>query len=153
MYSFDPSFFNLTAAEAKAMDPQQRLLLECAFTATENAGMDVVELSGRSDIGVFVGGSKSDYDALINLDQFTASRYSATGNAMTMFANRISYFFDWRGPSITVDTACSSSLTALHLAVESLRRGDCSIAVVGGSFLQLSPMFLSHMAAIGYEFP
>jgi acyl transferase domain-containing protein len=148
--SFDAAFFNLTAAEAVSMDPQQRLLLECAFTALENAGLDLNELSGSSDIGVFAGGSKSDYDALINLDQFTATHYAATGNAMTMFANRVSYFFNWRGPSITVDTACSSSLTALHFAVQSLRHGECSTALVGGSFLQLSPMLLSHMAAIGY---
>jgi acyl transferase domain-containing protein len=147
--SFDAAFFNLTASEAISMDPQQRLLLECTFTALENAGLDLNELSGRSDIGVFAGGSKSDYDTLINLDQFTATHYAATGNALTMFSNRISYFFNWRGPSITVDTACSSSLTALHLAVQSLRRGECSTAVVGGSFLQLSPMLLSHMAAIG----
>lgn len=132
------------------MDPQQRLLLECAFTALENAGLDLNDLSGTSDIGVFAGGSKSDYDALINLDQFTATHYAATGNAMTMFANRISYFFNWRGPSITIDTACSSSLSALHSAVQSLRHGECSIALVGGSFLQLSPMLLSHMAAIGW---
>lgn len=102
---------------------------------------------------MFAGGSKSDYDSLINLDQFTATHYAATGNALTMFANRVSYFFNWMGPSITIDTACSSSLTALHLAVQSLRRGECSTAVVGGSFLQLSPMLLSHMAAIGYVDP
>jgi acyl transferase domain-containing protein len=151
--SFDASFFNITATEAVSMDPQQRLLLECAFTALENAGLDLNELSGKSDIGVFAGGSKSDYDALINLDQFTATHYAATGNAMTMFANRISYFFNWRGPSITIDTACSSSLSALHAAVQSLRHGECSTALVGGSFLQLSPMLLSHMAAIGYVDP
>ncbi|GAB7365805.1 hypothetical protein MBLNU230_g7138t1 [Neophaeotheca triangularis] len=147
--TFDASFFNITAAEAAAMDPQQRLLLECAFTAVENAGLDINELSGRSDIGVFAGGSKSEYASMIDLDLQTASRFSATGNAMTMMANRVSYFFNWRGPSFTVDTACSSSLTALHLAVESIRRGECSMALVGGAFLQVSPMLLSHMAAIG----
>ncbi|CAK1359017.1 unnamed protein product [Cercospora beticola] len=147
--AFDARFFNLNEAESTAMDPQQRLLLECTYRALENAGLDLDQLAGRSDVGVFAGASKSDYEDRMNQDPYTSSRYAATGNAMTMFANRLSYFLDVHGPSVTVDTACSSSLTALHLAVQSLQRGECSYAIVGGSFLQLSPTMLSNMGNLG----
>lgn len=131
------------------MDPQQRLLLQTTVHATEHAGLDIHALAGRSDVGVFAASSKSEYETRVNQDVHTASRYAAVGTASTMFANRISYYFNFRGPSINVDTACSSSLTALHLAVESIRQGECSCAIVGASFLQLSPSLLAYMGNLG----
>ena len=147
--AFDAPFFNLSEAEAKAIDPQHRLLLECGFTALENAGIDIKTIAGSKDVGVFASASKCDYETRAYMDQYTASQYTATGSALTMFANRLSYFFNLQGPSITVDTACSSSLTALHYAVESIRNGECNTAIVGGSFLQLSPLLLSFMSNLG----
>jgi len=147
--AFDAPFFNISEEEAKTMDPQHRLLLECAFRALENAGIALDTITGSEKFGVFVGGSKSDYDDRMSMDPYTTSQYSAIGPATTMFSNRISYFFNLRGPSVTVDTACSSSLTALHYAVESIRNGDCESAIVGGSFLQLSPLMLTYMSTLG----
>ena len=146
---FDAPFFNISEAEAKSLDPQHRLMLQTAFLALENAGIDLASISGRGDVGVFAAGSASEYEDRSKLDPYTASAYVATSNAMTMFANRISYFLNLKGPSITVDTACSSALTALHLATESIRRGECSCAIVGGSCLQLSPHTLSFFANLG----
>jgi acyl transferase domain-containing protein/NADPH:quinone reductase-like Zn-dependent oxidoreductase/aryl carrier-like protein len=147
--TFDPTFFNLTEIEATAMDPQHRLMLESAYTAIENAGLDINMISGRSDVGVFAAGSKAENELGSALDAFSGSRFMATGNAATMFSNRISYFFNLRGPSFVIDVACASSLTALHQAAESIRSGECSIAIVGGAFVQLSPLIYSHMAGIG----
>lgn len=147
--TFDAPFFNITEAEAKSMDPQHRLMLECAFMALENAGISIGDVAGQKGVGVFAGGSKSEYDAHIYMDPYITTQYSATGNAMCMFANRVSYFLGLRGPSQTVDTACSSSLVALHSAVESIRRGECNCAIVGGSFLQISPVFLGVMSSLG----
>ncbi|KAF2162370.1 hypothetical protein M409DRAFT_58464 [Zasmidium cellare ATCC 36951] len=146
---FDAPYFHLTEAEATAMDPQHRLLLETTVHAIEDAGLDMNALSGRCDIGVFVASSNSEYETRLYQDPYTAGRYAAVGTASAMFANRISYFFNFQGPSITVDTACSSALTALHFAVESIRKGECSCALVGGSFLQLSPSLLAFMGNIG----
>lgn len=147
--AFDAPFFNLTEAEATAMDPQHRLMLECAFTAIENAGIDFKDLAGRDDVGVFAAGSKADAELGAILDPHTASRFTVTGNAMTMFANRLSYFFNLRGPSMVVDVACASGLTAIHMAAESIRKGECSCAIVGGAFLQINPLIIAHMANIG----
>ncbi|MEM9595588.1 MAG: beta-ketoacyl synthase N-terminal-like domain-containing protein, partial [Acidobacteriota bacterium] len=138
---FAADFFGISHAEAREMDPQQRILLETAWRALEHAGLEVD--SGRHrDTGVFVGVSTNDYlhlkirhgDDLRHLNA-----YSGLGNANSICANRLSYLLDLGGPSLAVDTACSSSLTALHLAVESLRRGECATALVGGVNLMLSP--------------
>ncbi|KAF7589013.1 hypothetical protein BBP40_004840 [Aspergillus hancockii] len=147
--TFDAPFFNISEAEAKAIDPQHRLLLECAFVALENAGIPVEEVAGQKDVGVFVGGSKSEYETYLSGDIYQESQYGATGNATCMFANRLSYFFGLRGPSQTIDTACSSSLVALHNAVESIKRGECSCSIVGGSFLQISPSVMALMSSLG----
>ena len=136
--AFDAPFFNLTAAEATAMDPQQRLALECTFEALESAGIPKEALAGRS-VGVFAGGSWADYEINNMRDLDTTPPFQTTGNAACMLANRISYYFDFRGPSTTTDTACSSSLTALHLATQSLRSGESELAVVLGSHLNISP--------------
>ena len=136
---FDPGFFGISDREADAIDPQQRLLLETSWEAIEDSGQTLESLRGSST-GVFVGISTSDYGRLQHDGggRTVADVYSATGSAFSIAANRISYCFDLRGPSIAVDTACSSSLTACHIACQSLWRGDCTMAVVGGVSALLS---------------
>jgi acyl transferase domain-containing protein/thioesterase domain-containing protein/acyl carrier protein len=130
---FDPGFFGISAREADAIDPQQRLLLEASWEAFEDAGQTLDAIRGSST-GVFIGISTSDYGALQHQGggRAVADVYSATGSTFSISANRISYCFDLRGPSLAVDTACSSALTACHIACQSLWRGDCSMAIVGG---------------------
>ena len=135
---FDPMFFGISPREAVQMDPQQRLLLELTHEAIEDAGLDGSRLTG-TNIGVYIGGSSSDYMTLRLGDPSVADAYFMTGSTLCSLANRISYVFDLRGPSFTVDTACSSSLVALHLACEALRRGEVDAAVVGGVNLLLAP--------------
>ncbi len=137
---FDAAFFDVTPVEAVRMDPQQRIFLETAWHALEDAGMTRAELRG-SDAGVFVGvhGHSADYGAMQFDDPATLDGYAATGTAHDVIAGRLAYWLDLRGPSMVIDTACSSSLVAVHLACRSLRAGDCSLAVVGGTNLILSP--------------
>lgn len=137
---FDASFFDVTPVEAIRMDPQQRIFLETAWHALEDAGMTRAQLRG-SDAGVFVGvhGHSADYGAMQFDDPATLDGYAATGTAHDVIAGRLAYWLDLRGPSMVIDTACSSSLVAVHLACRSLRAGDCSLAVVGGTNLILSP--------------
>ncbi len=135
---FDPQFFGIAPREAIYMDPQQRLLLEVAWEALEDAGQ-VVEQLARSSTGVFVGISTSDYHQLWQGSYSSINAYMATGNAFSIGANRLSYLFDFRGPSIAIDTACSSSLVAVHLACQSLRSGESNLALAGGVNLLLSP--------------
>lgn len=120
------------------MDPQQRLLLECAYEAFENAGIPFQSLVGQK-VGSFIGASESDYQKLMLKDTETMSTFFETGNQGGILAARLSYFFGLRGPCFTVDTACSSGLTALHLACQSIRAGESTQAVVGGSHLNLLP--------------
>ena len=101
------------------------------------------------DIGVFVGGSMSDYQNLLNKDIESGPTYQATGTAMSFLANRISYIYDLKGPSVAVDTACSSGLTALHLACQSIRTGETRQALVGGVYLLLSPENMIAMSMLG----
>lgn len=143
---FDAPFFNVTAAEATAMDPQQRLLLEGTYEAFENAGIARSETVGQK-VGVFVGGYGADYQLLGHKDTETVPMYFATGTCKGLMSNRISYYFDLRGPSFTVDTACSSSLVALHLACQSLRTGESEAAVVGGVHLNLTPDSFASMSS------
>lgn len=135
---FDPRFFGIAPREASSMDPQQRLLLEVAWETLEDAGQSPEKLVG-SQTGVFVGISDSDYARL----QFNPSKsidlYTVTGNASSIAANRLSYVFDWRGPSVALDTACSSSLVAIHLACQSLRAGEVQLALAGGVNVILAP--------------
>jgi amino acid adenylation domain-containing protein len=135
---FDPEFFGISPREAERMDPQQRLLLEVVWEALENAGQVPQSLAG-SKTGVFIGISSHDYSILQRGDIKNADIYVSTGNAFSIAANRISYTFDFQGPSIAVDTACSSSLVATHMAVRSLRTGESEMAVVGGVNLILTP--------------
>ena len=136
---FSPAFFNITPREAAAMDPQQRLLLEIAWRALENAGQAPEQMVNRA-VGVFVGGGAMDYSELeVMQGPASIDAYNGTGTSLSVIAGRLSYFLGVRGPSVAVDTACSSSLAALHMAVRSLRAGECEMALVGGVNLVLSP--------------
>ncbi|OON73827.1 non-ribosomal peptide synthetase/type I polyketide synthase [Streptomyces tsukubensis] len=139
---FDPGFFGISPREAHSMDPQQRKLLEVAWEALEDGGQRPADLAG-SDVGVYVGAFTLDYKILqfADLRFDTLGPHTATGTMMTMMSNRLSHCFDFRGPSISLDTACSSSLVAVHLACESLRRGESSLALAGGTLLNLAPQY------------
>ncbi|KAK7729681.1 Type I Iterative PKS [Diaporthe eres] len=119
--SMDAPFFGLTEKEAVSMDPQQRLLLECTFEALENGGIPKHSIVGK-DVGVFVGGSLAEYEHQLARDIDSMPMHQATGCAQAMQSNRISHFFDLRGPSFTADTACSASLVALHLACQRINQ-------------------------------
>lgn len=139
---FDAAYFGISPREAVRMDPQQRMLLEVAVDALEDAGIATDRLAG-SDTGVFVGahGHASDYLWLQYSDPQSLDAFAGTGTAHNLFAGRLSYVFDLRGPAVVVDTACSSSLVAVHLAVQSLRSGESSLALAGGVNLILGPHF------------
>jgi 1-acyl-sn-glycerol-3-phosphate acyltransferase len=137
---FDAGFFGISPREAARIDPQHRLLLEVAWEAMEDAGVPADRLAG-TPVGVFVGISTHDYG---DIQTYPAHRlaidaHTNTGTATSIAANRISYLYDLRGPSLTVDTACSSSLTAVHIACQSLRGGECELALVGGVQVLLVP--------------
>lgn len=136
---FDAGFFGISAREADAMDPQQRLLLSLSWEVLEDAGIVPSSTQGRA-VGVFIGLSSADYyqTQLCAPDQ--VDMYTITGAAASVCANRLSFFYDWHGPSLVIDTACSSSLSALHLACESLYRAESELALVGGANLLLSPL-------------
>ncbi|EAQ83688.1 hypothetical protein CHGG_10092 [Chaetomium globosum CBS 148.51] len=135
---FDASFFNISPKEAEAIDPQQRMMLEVVYEAMESAGYTLQQCSGDK-VAVFAGLMTGDYDTLSQRDELDTSQYYATGNARSILSNRISYFFNFQGPSMTIDTACSSSLVALHQAVLSLRSGESKLACVTGANLILTP--------------
>ena len=127
--------------EAIAMDPQQRIMLEIAYEAFENAGLPLEAIAG-SDTSCHVGNFTADYREMTFRDMDTATRYSLSGTGTEMIANRISWFYDLRGPSFTLGTACSSSLVALHQACQSIHTGESSVALAGGCNLLLnSDMF------------
>src|ERR1700738_3709146 len=136
--AFDADFFEVSSREAVKMDPQQRLLLEVAWEALEHAGIPPGSLR-RSQTGVFAGACYADYGYLAALDLPSVDVWGNSGGALSIIANRLSYFLDLRGPSVTVDTACSSSIVALHLASQSLRIGDSDVALAAGVNLMLAP--------------
>ena len=137
---FDAGFFGISPREATSLDPQQRLLLEVTWEALEHAGHAADQLVG-SATGVFVGICSNEYGSLqlSNGRAADLDAYYGTGNALSVAAGRLSYFFGWRGPSLAIDTACSSSLVAVHLACQSLRHSECRMAVAGGVNLLLRP--------------
>ncbi|RDW63789.1 polyketide synthase [Coleophoma cylindrospora] len=140
---FDAGFFNIQAGEADAMDPQQRLLLEVVYDGLCAAGQPMEKLHG-SDTAVYVGLMSDDWSTMLTRDWDTLPRYTATGLERGIVANRLSYFFDWHGPSMTIDTACSSSMVAVDQAVQVLRSGKSKVAVAAGTNLILSPaMYIS----------
>ncbi len=141
---FDASFFRISPREAETMDPQERLFLQTCWEAIEDAGYTPKTLTKpkgrhqRSDVGVFVGVMHKDY-AFIGAEAVSKNNLFPLSLNNAPIANRVSYFCNFHGPSLAVDTVCSSSLTALHLALESLRRGECEIALAGGVNLSLHP--------------
>ena len=149
---FDPHFFGISPREAARMDPQQRLLLEVAWEALEDAGQAPERLVG-AQTGVFIGISTNDYSRIQFNDPSRIDAYAGTGNALSIAANRVSYLFDFRGPSIAIDTACSSSLVAVHLACCSLRNGESTLALAGGVNLILSPAITINFTKAGVMAP
>ncbi|WP_424887353.1 SDR family NAD(P)-dependent oxidoreductase [Streptomyces sp. XH2] len=135
---FDAEYFGISPREAQRMDPQQRLLLEMTAEAFDDAGIDPAGLAG-SDTAVFVGVADTSYGVLQMLRSEDIDPHTMTGGAASIAANRLSYAFDLRGPSMAVDTACSSSLVAVHQACEGLRAGRSRVAVAGGVSLLISP--------------
>ena len=149
---FDAHFFGISPREAARMDPQQRLLLEVAWEALEDAGQVRETLAGTAT-GVFIGISNNDYGRIQFADLERIDAYAGTGNALSIAANRISYVFDFRGPSIALDTACSSSLVAVHQACCSLRSGESTLALAGGVNLILSPAITINFSKAGAMAP
>lgn len=135
---FDASFFGVAPREADHMDPQQRLLLEVAWEALEDAGLVLGKLQ-RSRTGVFIGMMSNDYEDLMNYDLNGLGYYTLNGGGRYGASGRLSYCLGLEGPSMTVDTACSSSMVAVHLACQSLRLGECVVALAGGANLILQP--------------
>lgn len=149
---FDPQFFGISPREAMSLDPQQRLLLEVSWEALENAGVELQQLIG-SRTGVFLGIGQNDYAQLQMRSSNPANikTYDGTGNGFCFAAGRLSFVLGLQGPSLAIDTACSSSLVSVHLACQSLRSGECQLALAAGVQLILSPevtIFLSRAHAL-----
>ncbi len=149
--SLDDAFFGLSPREAEVLDPQQRLMMEVAWEALEDSGLGALRWSGRR-VGVYVGAFTLDHYVL-NLahDARTSlTPYSATGATLVMLSNRLSYVFDFHGPSLTIDTACSSSLVAFNYACRDLWAGRVEMAVVGGVNVMLNPSISAGMSRGGF---
>lgn len=153
---YDPLFFGISPREADVIDPMQRLLMEVTWEALEHAGIALEDLQAAKT-GVFIGGFALD-NKVVQLDTDNKNIINATsavGITLALLSNRLSYVFDLTGPSLSIDTACSSSMVATHYAIQSLRNGDCGMAIVGGANAMLTPgypiamckgQFLSHHA-------
>ncbi len=135
---FDSEFFAVAKTEADNIDPQQRLALELTWEALEHARIPASSLRGEA-VGVYVGFTNNDYGFLAISDPSVAHPYAITGNSTAIIANRVSYFFDFRGPSMSIDTACSSSLVAMHQGVQALRNGEADVVVAGGVNALITP--------------
>lgn len=137
---FDYEFFRLSPKESSEMDPQHRILLETCYEALEDSGMSLDDLQRpNNNIGVYVGSYAGDWNTMASLDLSEINNYSILGRPLFMISNRISHWFNFRGPSMTIDTACSSSLTGVHLAVQSLQRKECRMALCCGANILLHP--------------
>lgn len=136
---FDADFFGISNREAGLMDPQQRLLLQNVWHAIENAGLDPQQLKG-SKTGVFIGAMANDWAARTIRPDPELNSQMITGNGLALLANRISYLYDFKGPSLSIDTACSSSLVALHSAIQSLALQECDYAIVAGVNVIATPV-------------
>ncbi|KIX96006.1 uncharacterized protein Z520_08261 [Fonsecaea multimorphosa CBS 102226] len=150
---FDAPFFGITSNEAKAIDPAARMLLEVTYEAFENAGLPTESLKG-SDTSCYVGCFTRDFHEMQMRDAEASATYAVTGTGFSLLSNRVSWFFDLRGPSLTLDTACSSSLVGLHLACQGLRSRESTVAVVSGTNLILSPdlsIFLGNLGMLSKD--
>jgi acyl transferase domain-containing protein len=145
--AFDHDFFGISAKEAESMDPQQRIALETVYESVESAGYSISQLKGSST-SVFVGQMTDDYHDAMVRDLDFHPQHTGTGVSRCILANRISYCFDWRGPSVNIDTACSSSLVGLHQAVQSLRSAESELAVVVGVNLVFGPEMFSFLSSV-----
>lgn len=152
IFDFDPQPFGISPREAMQMDPQQRLLLQVVWEAIEDCGVPHTALAGRR-VGVYVGASTTDYRDTFSFDPGAVDPYLMTGNTLSLISNRISYIFDFNGPSFTVDTACSSSLVAMENAVRALQAGEIDTAIIGGVNALLSPIPFNGFAAAGMLSP
>lgn len=145
---FDPQFFGIAPREVHSMDPQQRLLLEVAWEAMEDGGQVPERLRG-SQTGVFIGIGTHDYSIMLWQDPVN-DPYATTGTGNCIAANRLSYIFDFKGPSLAIDTACSSSLVAVHLACQSIWQGESSLALAGGVNVLLLPTVTAGFSKGGF---
>ncbi|KAI1288881.1 lovastatin nonaketide synthase [Xylaria venustula] len=150
--AFDAPFFSITPSEAACMDPQHRRLLEVSYHALEDAGIPVETCIG-SNTSVYTGCFTNDYLSILQQDYDAEQRHAALGVAPTMLANRVSWFYDFKGTSMNLDSACSSSLVALHTACQDLRAGNSSMALVGGSNMVYHPNFMKIMSDFNFLSP
>ncbi|KAG8162931.1 hypothetical protein KVR01_007409 [Diaporthe batatas] len=149
---FDAPFFSISPAEAACMEPQQRHMLETSYRALENAGITVSQCSGTRT-SVHTGSFTDDYRSVLFHDRLEGHMYAATGIANSILANRVSWFFNFTGPSLNLDTACSSSITALHLACQDLRSGVTDMGLVGGCNLIYHPDYMVMMSNMSFLSP
>ncbi|KAI1141434.1 putative polyketide synthase [Hypoxylon sp. FL0543] len=150
--AFDADFFSISPAEAAAMDPMQRWLLEVAFMALENAGIPMEQVAGTST-AVYTGSFNTDYMLQLNRDPECLPTYAAVGSGLSMLANRISWFFNLRGPSIGLDSACSSTAMATDIACQALRTKSCNMALVAGCNVATSPEPFVWMSNLNFLSP
>jgi acyl transferase domain-containing protein/acyl carrier protein len=149
---FDANYFGISPREAIYIDPQQRILLEVIWDALRNASIEPESLQGTKT-GVFIGISNNDYRRCLNQSTLPPSLFFSTGNATSVASGRVSYLLGVTGPSISIDTACSSSLVATHLACQSLKNGECDLAIVAGVNLILEPTHTDNLLAAGMLSP
>lgn len=135
---FDSEFFNISNIEAQAMDPQQRIMLELAWNCFEDAGIKPSSMSDTKT-GVYIATFNNNFEELINKGEEDIQAHYSTGTSSSIIPNRLSYWFNFRGPSVQVDTACSGSITALDIACQAIRSKKCNMALVGGISLILTP--------------
>jgi acyl transferase domain-containing protein/acyl carrier protein len=149
---FDPMFFGISRREAMLLDPQQRLMLELTWLCLEDGGYSPAQLSG-TQVGVFVGVCNFDYKELLEKQQNNIEGHLSTGTYTTLIPNRISYFFNFHGPSVAVDTACSSSLVAIHQAINALKENECEMVLVGGVNVLCTPTYYISFSKLGMLSP
>ena len=149
---FDAPFFNVTKGEVIALDPQQRLVLENVYHSLENAGLAIDTVTG-SNTSVFVSGFNHDHLANLNTDPESKMKYKPTGTTNSLLSNRVSWFFDFKAPSVTLDTACSSSMVALHLGCQSLATGESDMSVISGVTMISFPTDIMSMGHHGFLSP
>lgn len=149
---FDARLFNISPREAKQMDPRQRILLEGAWSVLEDAGIDPLSTKGQ-EIAIYIGATGDEYLHHVVEKSPHLDPYALTGNSRTILPNRISYFFDWHGPSEVVDTACSSSLVAIHHAVRAIQSNEATMAIAGGINIMIDPLPHINLTKVGMLSP